>query len=436
MEHKEKKYVVLPGQEVSGQMEFDMEQMKEKNQQNAPQDEYEQMQFQVNSFYEEVSRSRFSGSKGEGAATHLQGNHSVINQKRYDQAQKMYEQAFEQSYQDGYYQGYQECYGKVYEQAYQQAYKQAYDQAYAQQSSAVSELSAKIEGIRLTTSASPVQDSVPKKEEVQAQEKIKQQVVESPKVEEPVKVEEPIKVQEPTKVEAVVLPKLKNNQVKEELNKEELHKIEEIETVNEYQKVAGSAIKEDSEIQAVMGIEQPEELHPERVSLHELAREEYREDVRLYAGKWNRSYVRKFSKMNETKQFLNWNFPAFLFGPLWYAFRKMPLMSIAVLVTMVLSLTTETGLVSAGILMILIGALSDKIYKSHMDRLLDAKSLMGEEAQAKYLKLRGGVSFLYPIALIVLAAGAAVYIKEVLIFKSDFIRGIYDNLINLYHTYL
>lgn len=428
MEHKEKKYVVLPGQEEGEQMEFDMDQMKEGNVQTTVRDEYEQMQFQVNSFYEEVSRERYSSAKGGASKPNMQENHSVINQKRYDQAQQFYKQAFDQSYQDGYYQGYQECYGKVYEQAYQQAYKQAFDQANAQKKSAISELDAKIESIRLATT-------------------INKDRIDS-RVQEPdVKVEPGEQVTLQSEVQTqdeIILPKLKNNEIKVEpsdiksspIEVAQESVVEEKEIVHEEKEIVQESKQDATEIKEVMGIKPVEELHPERVSLQELAREEYREDVRLYAGKWNKSYVRKFSKMNETKQVLNWNFPAFLFGPLWYAFRKMPLMSISLLIGMVLILSAENGLVLSGILVILTGALSDKIYKSHMDRLLDAKSLMGDESQATHRKLRGGVSILYPLTLIVLALGAGIYIKEVLIFKSDFLKGIYDNLVNLYHTYL
>ncbi len=425
MEHKEKKYVVLPGQEEGGQIEFDMEKMKDGNVQSTAKNEYEQMQFQVNSFYEEVSRERYSGNKSQGNMPNMHENHSVINQKRYDQAQQFYKQAFEQSYQDGYYQGYQECYGKVYEQAYQQAYKQAFDQAYTQKTSTVHNI--------LSNDVNP-------SDKPQVEEKVQElqqcDVVADEKMEIPVRVpvespeqnleenpaESPVNEELSTE-DNIVIPKLKNNEIKDERNK--------VET-----KIVAESTQDDNEIKEVMGIKQVEELHPERVDLHELAREEYRQDVRLYAGKWNKSYVRKFSKMNETKQFLNWNFPAFLFGPFWFAYRKMPLVSIGLLITHVLILSADNGLLLMGGAMILTGALSDKIYKAHMDRLLDAKALMGDESQATHLKLRGGVSVLYPLTLIVLTLGLGIYITEVLIYKSDFLKGIYDNLVNLYHTYL
>lgn len=404
MEYNEKKYIVLPDQEESGQMEFDMEQMEEESLKQPVQDEYEQMQFQVNSFYQEVSREIApkqlddTNTLGNNNPPFPNGNdnHSVINQKRYDAAQKFYQKAFEDSYQDGYYQGYQECYEKVYEQAYQKAYQQAYQQA-----------------------AGQVQP------EVSNQAVILDEAVEIPKLKNNVLVNEEVdfEAQGDEKVTQ------DNNNVPETSVPET--------SVPETSvpETCISEVQDEAEIQDVMGIPS-EEIHPERQNLQEIAREEYRDDVRLYAGKWSTSYVRKFSKMNDTKQFLNWNMPAFLFGPLWYAYRKMPLAAIALLVAMVLALSADNGLILVGIIMVLSGALSDKIYKTHMDKLLDTKAIMGDEAQVRHLRLRGGVSIIYPMTLLVLAAGAGVYITEVLIYKSDFLRGIYDNIVNLYYQYL
>lgn len=463
MDYKEKKYILLPEQEEFSQIEFDMNCMQPNQTMIKEQNEYEQMHFEVNSIYEEVNNQTYPGYQGNGyvnqnntnEVTHQTLNRdiqqSVVNQQRYDQIEQMYQQGFQQSYQDGYYQGFQECYGQVYEQAYNQAYQIAYQQAQGQVMTSIGQIEPMIGQVnnvagqiepmigQVNNAVGQIEpmigqvDSVALKMESMVNEfgtmiqemeqkinSFTQESQNSNVIKAPVSVEE---------VLTIVEEALPVEEVKPSINLEQSDEAQIDDIMSQVDKIEVDT--QDKEADTV-------ELEKEKIKneLRSIAREEYKEDISHYVGKSSKIYAKKFDTMNETKQVLNFNLPALVLGPIWYAYRKMPLMAFALAITMVLTLSTENGLVGAGVLIVLVGVLSDKIYKTHIDRLLDMKFMKSEKEQLNHQKLRGGVSIVYALTFVIASIGISIYITEVLIYKSDFVRGIFDNLLNLYYQFM
>lgn len=439
MKYREKKYVKLP-------IHQDFGQMQENSNVDIEHNEYEQMHFEVNSIYEEVNNQIYPGYSESVDELNLYNqeyqnqstNHMMAadtqnmaaTQEYYVQIQEMYEQANQQSFQNGYNQGYQECYGQVYEQAYNQAYQIAYQQAHEQAQPMI--------GMASEPFLSKVDIAIGQMESIVGQvnnavigmeqkiDSAMNNIVATPPVMEVNMLEVPVtNVTEESITDNTQLPAYKDSSLEDTYP-------EEVVFDGDLRTEIEDEVFQDNDDESDVDNLQTSDV---KQKLESIAREEYKNDLKIFVGNGGKSYIRKFAKMNETKQFLNWNFPAFLLGPIWYAYRKMPLMSLALTITMVLILSTENGLVAAGILMLLVGALSDKIYKAHVDRLLDTRFMMEEKEQINHQKLRGGVSVIYALTLIIVAIGFGVYTTEVLIHKSDFLRGIYDNLINLYYQF-
>lgn len=166
---------------------------------------------------------------------------------------------------------------------------------------------------------------------------------------------------------------------------------------------------------------------------------EYKVAIHANAGKNGKRYMYNFSHMDKTKQLLNWNFGAFCFGPLWYAYRKMPIRAFFLLMVILYGMSTSYALPFVFIMPILVGAFSDKFYKNRLDYMIDKQFMMSQEKRDQHINTYGGASGIYVLMFVlittVIAIGTYVYIlPEVEVLKTTYSGVIIflQNILGLY----
>lgn len=158
------------------------------------------------------------------------------------------------------------------------------------------------------------------------------------------------------------------------------------------------------------------------------AESEYKVALHANAGKNGKRYMFNLSHMNKTKQLLNWNFGAFLFGPLWYAYRKMPVKAFILVVAILYGLSTPYALLVCGGAPLLMGAFSDRIYKMRLDRIIRKQFSMPQDAKKKHMERCGGSSVTYVVMFMLFTTVIAVATVKYLLPEMEIIQTTWDGL--------
>ncbi|MGZ8360921.1 MAG: DUF2628 domain-containing protein [Allosphingosinicella sp.] len=139
--------------------------------------------------------------------------------------------------------------------------------------------------------------------------------------------------------------------------------------------------------------------------------------LRAFVGPRADSYLARWQRLEAQESGPGWNWPAFLFSGLWFAFRKLwgsALLVVAVsvgLLAAVLLLPLHPAVAIGGAFLIALsaGLSGHRLYQRRADRAVAAVQTghAGPHARMERLRRRGGVSFLAPILLAILWTGAA-----------------------------
>lgn len=161
------------------------------------------------------------------------------------------------------------------------------------------------------------------------------------------------------------------------------------------------------------------------------AESEYKVAVHANTKKNGQRYTNNFSHMDKTRQLLNWNWGAFFMGPLWYAYRKMPIRAFILLVSLLYGISTPYALLVVMLSPFFLGCFSDRVYKGRTDRLIDKQFMMDKNAKERHINSRGGVSVIYPIMFILISMVMAIGTYEYIAPQVEIVSVIFDDLIHL-----
>lgn len=161
------------------------------------------------------------------------------------------------------------------------------------------------------------------------------------------------------------------------------------------------------------------------------AESEYKVAVHANTMKNAQRYTNNFAHMDKTRQLLNWNWGAFFMGPLWYAYRKMPIRAFILLVSLLYGISTPYALLVVILSPLFLGCFSDRVYKGHIDRLIDKQFMMEKNAKERHINSRGGASVIYPVMFILITMAMAIGTYEYIVPQVEIVSVIFDDLIHL-----
>lgn len=112
-------------------------------------------------------------------------------------------------------------------------------------------------------------------------------------------------------------------------------------------------------------------------------------------------YSFKFQKLKQSGSKVSWNWAAFLFGPMWFMYRKLYLYGIGLfVVNFVIMLVTGFPFFSL-ITSVVAGLLGNYIYMLELDKKLPQAKNLVEPAKTQYIQKNGGTSALASVLLLV-----------------------------------
>jgi hypothetical protein len=118
-------------------------------------------------------------------------------------------------------------------------------------------------------------------------------------------------------------------------------------------------------------------------------------DEELLIGPGAFGYEEKFKKMREKNSLINWNWGAFLLGPIWFGYRKMYAMA---LVTMAMAgffgilFQYQLAMIVSVILDVAMGLFGDRIYLEHIARLERKIGKVSQDKKPAFIRRHGGVA--------------------------------------------
>lgn len=118
-------------------------------------------------------------------------------------------------------------------------------------------------------------------------------------------------------------------------------------------------------------------------------------DEELLIGPGAFGYEEKFKKMREKNSMINWNWGAFLLGPIWFGYRKMYAMA---LVTMAMAgffgilFQYQLAMIVSVILDVAMGLFGDRIYLEHIARLERKIGKVSQDKKPTFIRRHGGVA--------------------------------------------
>lgn len=127
-------------------------------------------------------------------------------------------------------------------------------------------------------------------------------------------------------------------------------------------------------------------------------------DLELFVGyKKSAYYLTKWYNMKMAASSVSWNWPAFLFGPIWMLYRKMYLYGFGLLgINIIFNFIIDESIASKFLsfaISIAIGILGNKIYNLHVTKKIkDIKATSHDsEMASRRIAYSGGVNIVFPI---------------------------------------
>jgi len=124
-------------------------------------------------------------------------------------------------------------------------------------------------------------------------------------------------------------------------------------------------------------------------------RSEEDNEVRRFIDNNSDFYIEKFRIQDLTGKDVTWNWPAFLFSPLWCFYRKQYILGAIVMVSVVLLnyIAWIGDLLQFGI-SVYIGLMGNYFYRGYVEHHIEIASEMPVDDKKKYYQQKGGVSLL------------------------------------------
>ena len=139
------------------------------------------------------------------------------------------------------------------------------------------------------------------------------------------------------------------------------------------------------------------------VKKFEIPSSDSREVRERLVGEKAEYYLPRFEKLETLNGFVDWNWAAFIFGPLWMVYRKMYAFGIAMFVANEL-----LGFVNSGLSVLLslgIGLVGNYLYLKDINNRTDKALNMQPEERETYIQANSGTSWT-PVAVLIAVAGA------------------------------
>jgi len=106
-------------------------------------------------------------------------------------------------------------------------------------------------------------------------------------------------------------------------------------------------------------------------------------------------YIRKFDTQDVTEKDATWNWPAFLFSPMWCFYRKQYVLGLILMGTsFLLNYLGDLGNIIHFGISIYIGFMGNYFYRGYIEKHLENASDMNYEERVKYYEKMGGTSYL------------------------------------------
>lgn len=116
-------------------------------------------------------------------------------------------------------------------------------------------------------------------------------------------------------------------------------------------------------------------------------------DTFAFLGSNQTFYINKFDDMQNFGNNISWNWCSFLFGPHWFAFRKMYVIAaIYLLITVICAFIPYVGPVISLTLCVFSGVFGNNFYKNYVLKKVQSASAMDAYSKPYYLAQSGGTS--------------------------------------------
>ena len=131
-------------------------------------------------------------------------------------------------------------------------------------------------------------------------------------------------------------------------------------------------------------------------------------------------YFAQFNKMRDFNKNTSWNWVAFFFPVIWFAYRKMYLLAVLVAVaSSVLNSILSSAFVGNLVVGVALGLFGNIKYLEHMQNtFIEAEALRSESSRQSYLNEKGGTSMLAAFVAFIVTTGTILI--PLIIFSSIF----------------
>ena len=129
-------------------------------------------------------------------------------------------------------------------------------------------------------------------------------------------------------------------------------------------------------------------------------------------GAW--MYALRFKKMREKNSIFSWNWWAFLLGPIWFAYHKMYVWTIALLGVDALFTFIDPKAIGSVLIDIVIAIFANRLLMDHVESLKNKADTMSGDKKERYIEKRGGTSMAATVVIIGIYYAAKYYFLRTL----------------------